>query len=245
MTARSHQRFLIVNGDDFGLSEGVNRGILRAHDEGILTSASLMVRQPGAALAAEQALRRSRLSVGLHLDLGEWAYRDGGWSTVYEVVRGDDVAAVGAEVSRQFDRFVELLGRPPTHVDSHQHAHRHEPLCSAARALAGRLNVPLRHFAPAVRYCGDFYGQGGRGEPLPDLITPAALAAVIRSLPAGVTELACHPGEDAALPSVYRDERFKEVATLCDPSVRVAIAGHAVQLISFGAAAPSLGVRQE
>src|SRR5215210_4893477 len=98
-------RSLIVNADDFGLSDGVNHGILRAHDEGIVTSASLMVRQPAASAAAGEARRRPRLSVGLHLDLGEWAFRDGGWSALYEVVPADDPAAVAGEVSRQLEAF--------------------------------------------------------------------------------------------------------------------------------------------
>jgi chitin disaccharide deacetylase len=233
MTPIPNKRYLIVNGDDFGLSEGVNRGVLWSHDHGILTSASLMVRQPAAASAAEEAIRRPRLSVGLHLNLGEWVYRDGSWMTLYEVVPLDDVAAVEAELSRQVERFVQLLGRPPTHLDSHQHLHRSDPLRTVALALAARLNVPLRHFSPAVSYCGAFYGQDGRGEPLPELITPDALANVIRSLPCGVTELACHPSQDSALQSAYREERIAEVAALCDPLVRTVIAEQQVELISF------------
>jgi len=228
-----HRRHLIVNADDFGLGEGVNRGILRAHDEGIVTSASLMVRQPAAASAAAAASSRPRLSVGLHLDLGEWEFRDGGWSTVYEVVPADDPAAVAAEVARQLDSFVRLLGRPPTHLDSHQHVHRSEPLRSAAQALAARLNIPLRHFAPAVRYRGDFYGQGGKGERLPQAITPDALARIITSLAPGVTELCCHPGDDATPPSAYCDERRVELATLCDPAIRSVLDEQAVELVSF------------
>src|SRR5689334_12175655 len=119
-------RRLIVNADDFGLSEGVNRGILRAHDRGIVTSASLMVRQPSAGAAAEEARRRPGLSLGLHLDVGEWEYRDGNWVAVYEVVGGDDATALAGEVGRQLDAFMRLVGRPPTHIDSHQHAHRSE-----------------------------------------------------------------------------------------------------------------------
>jgi predicted glycoside hydrolase/deacetylase ChbG (UPF0249 family) len=228
-----HRRYLIVNADDFGLSEGVNAGVLRAHDEGIVTSASLMVRQPAAPDAAAAAKARPRLSVGLHLDLGEWEFRDGRWATVYEVVTGDDPGAVAAEVERQLESFCRLMARPPTHLDSHQHAHRGEPLRSAAQSLSARLNVPLRHFTPAVRYCGDFYGQGGKGEALPHLIAPAALVRTISSLALGVTELCCHPGDDAALRSAYRDERRVELAALCDPAVRTALRAHSVELISF------------
>ena len=226
-------RQLIVNADDFGLSEGVNRGIARAHEHGIVTSASLMVRQPGAADAAAYAKSHPRLSVGLHLDLGEWVYRGGQWVVLYEVVPPDDATAVAVEVGRQLEAFVRLLGRPPTHVDSHQHAHRGEPLLSAAAALAARLGVSLRHFSPDVAYCGDFYGQGGKGEPYPEAVTPEALCRVIGGLAPGVTELACHPGDDPALPSPYARERIVEVETLCHRSVRQALRDHDVRLVSF------------
>ena len=226
-------RLLLVNADDFGLTEGVNRGIVRAHEHGIVTSASLMVRQPGARGAADYARSRPALSVGLHLDLGEWEYHGGRWAVKYEVVPPDDASAVAAEVRRQFEAFLRLVGRPPTHVDSHQHAHRSEPLLGAAAALASRLGVPLRHFTPAVAYRGDFYGQGGKGEPYPDAITPDALARVVGSLPPGVTELACHPGDDPTLDSVYARERVAEVDALCHPIVRRALAEQGVRLVSF------------
>ena len=227
------EKFLIVNADDFGLSPGVNRGIVRAHEGGIVTSASLMVRQPGAADAAEYARSNPCLSVGLHLDLGEWVYRGGEWSALYQVVPPHDAGAVRDEAARQIETFLHLLGRPPTHVDSHQHAHRAEPLHGIAQSLAAQLRVPLRHFTPGVHYCGHFYGQGGKGDPLPQLITPAALTEVIRALPPGVTELACHPGDDPALDSPYRDERAVEVQALCHPMVRAALDEQGVKLVVF------------
>ena len=68
-------RFLIVNADDFGQSAGVNRGVAMAHEQGIVTSASLMVRWPAATGAAAFGRAHPGLSVGLHVDLGEWARR--------------------------------------------------------------------------------------------------------------------------------------------------------------------------
>ena len=73
------KRYLIVNADDFGLSAGVNRGVIEAHERGIVTSASLMVRPPAAAEAAADARAYPELSLGLHVDLGEWSYREGEW----------------------------------------------------------------------------------------------------------------------------------------------------------------------
>src|SRR5260370_1012884 len=123
-----NKHFLIVNSDDFGLSEGVNAVIIRAHEQGILTSASLMVRWPAAKKAANYAKRNPKLGVGLHVDLGEWVFSEGEWKPKYQVVPTDDEAAVRAEVSHQIDLFHALMGKPPTHLDSHQHVHRNEPV---------------------------------------------------------------------------------------------------------------------
>src|SRR5262249_8159232 len=92
MAARS----LIVNADDFGLTPRANPAVGMAHEQGMVTSASLMVRWPAAAEAAEYARQHPTLGVGLHLDLGEWVYRGGGWVARYEVVPADDAAAVAA-----------------------------------------------------------------------------------------------------------------------------------------------------
>src|SRR5205807_9210808 len=62
-------KYLIVNGDDFGASSGVNRGIMEAHLHGILTSASLPVNTPGEDEAVRLAAVLLDLSVGLHVDL--------------------------------------------------------------------------------------------------------------------------------------------------------------------------------
>ena len=117
------RRLLIVNADDFGQSAGVNRGIIAAHERGIVTRASLMVRWPTATAAAAYARGNPRFGVGLHLDLGEWTYRDGAWPALYEVVSLQDAHAIAEEVSRQLAAFREIVGRDPTHLDSHQHVH--------------------------------------------------------------------------------------------------------------------------
>jgi predicted glycoside hydrolase/deacetylase ChbG (UPF0249 family) len=212
----------------------VNRGIIRAHEEGIVTSTSLMVRWPAAAEAARYALQHPRLSFGLHLDLAEWVYRDDQWTLRYEVVPADDEAAVIAEVSRQLEAFRHLLGKDPTHIDSHQHVHRNEPVRSVVSQLARKLSVPLRSFTTRVQYCGDFYGQTGEGEPYPEGISLDSLLRTIQNLPVGMTELGCHPGEDEQLDSVYRIERMREVAVLCHPQVRAALESQSVVLCSFG-----------
>jgi predicted glycoside hydrolase/deacetylase ChbG (UPF0249 family) len=229
-------RALIVTADDFGQSRGINRGIVEAHERGIVTSASLMVRYPAAADAAVYARAHPTLSVGLHVDLGEWTCRDWIWSARYTVVPHDDAAAVEEEVGRQVNRFHELVGRPPTHLDSHQHVHRREPVRSVLGALAHAFGIPLRETDDRIGYSGAFYGQTAHGQPWPDAITVAGLIRTLEGLPAGLTELGCHPGYADDLDTVYRAERAREVATLCDPRVRDALGHLDIRLTSFGVA---------
>jgi predicted glycoside hydrolase/deacetylase ChbG (UPF0249 family) len=227
-------RHLIVNADDFGLSPGVNRGIIECAERGILTSASLMVRWPAASEAAAYAKQSRKISAGLHVDLGEWILRNGEWELLYKVVDCENPIAVEAEIARQVDEFRRLLGRNPSHLDSHQHVHRNDPIRSFMLALAGQLNIPLRECDPRVRYCGDFYGQGAEGD-LPGAITVANLKNILNSLSEGVTELGCHPGYDDGLQTPYRAERTEEVRVLCDPAVREHLAALKIALISFDA----------
>lgn len=229
-------RRLIVNADDFGATNGVNRGIVEAHEKGIVTSASLMIRQPAVDDAIELATAHPRLAVGLHVDLGEWAYRNGDWHAVYEVVDTDDVDGVHDEVAKQVGRFEELVGRSPTHLDSHQHVHQRGPAADAVAAAGRRLSVPVRHADDSVRYLGSFYGQLAKGEPWRDVLTIDGLVGLLRPLPEGTTELGCHPGYADGLAetgTMYVAEREVELQVLCDPAVRAALDDLGIELISF------------
>lgn len=227
------KKILIVNADDFGLTTGVNAGIIRAHEHGIVTSASLMVRGAAAADAAAYAKARPQLGVGLHVDLCEWRCVNDEWRLAYEVVPLSDERAVRAEVLRQLETFMRLMGRIPTHIDSHQHIHHEEPLKTILAAHAKKLGVVLRHADSRVNYCGAFYGQSDKGYAYPEGISPSALVNILHALPPGVSELGCHPGLDAELDSVYRVERELECAALCDARVRAAVAAEKIELGSF------------
>ncbi len=226
-------RFLIVNADDFGMSRAVNRGIIEAHEQGVVTSASLLVHWPGAQEAAAYAVRRPELGLGLHLDLGEWTWNGSEWRAVYERAPLDHPSATAEEVERQLALFRELVGRDPTHLDSHQHVHRQEPTRGVVLAFSEALGVPLRGCAEGVRFWGAFYGQSNHGERLPDMIGVAALVDFLEGLPPGVTELACHPGSDDGPGPGYRAERALEALTLRDPRVRAVIAKRGITLCSF------------
>jgi chitin disaccharide deacetylase len=228
------ERVAIVNADDFGLSAGINRGVVEAHTEGIVTSASLMVRGPASREAAALATAHPRLSVGLHVDLSEWTYRDGEWEEAYAVVAVDDLGAVEQEIRRQLAAFRALCGRDPSHLDSHQHVHSWQPgVGDVLERVGAELGVPVRQRRGGVNYTGIFHGQNRYGAPYPPGIRVETLVSVLRELDTGITEIGCHPARDTDFDSVYRDERRMELATLCDERVRQAVETEGVVLRSF------------
>ena len=224
---------LIVNADDYGLSEGVNRGIATAHSSGILTSASLMVLAPAAASAAEASRAMPDLGVGLHLDVGEWEFSDGGWKAVYERAALDDAPALAREVDAQIAMFKRLVGTLPTHIDSHQHAHRNDPLKSILVDKCRGLGIPLRHFTEGVRYLGDFYGQDDKGTSYAERVSPQFLVTLLSKIADGATELCCHPAAEVDFKGMYAAERLNELDALCDPEVKVELRERGIELSSF------------
>lgn len=217
-------RHLIVNADDLGLTKGVNRAILDCHLGGVVTSASLMVERPAAAEAAALARRHPSLSVGLHWD-------PAGLQAASPTPGRSEVEA---DLEGQLERFRELVGRDPTHLDSHWHAHREPPADGAFRELGARLGVPVRGQGD-VAYIGGFYAQWEWKVTELEYVSVEFLCRLLHEEVSGAwTEIGCHPGYvDAALDSVYLHEREAEVRTLTDPRVRAEIERLDIRLIGF------------
>ena len=204
-------RRLIVNADDLGFTPGINRGILEAHERGIVTSTSLMVDRPAAAEGAEIARATPSLSVGLHAVLDHQ----------------DELTVTAetcdAELGRQLARFEELVGARPTHLDSHHHAHRNSRIRDVFLAFAERHALPMREHT--VRHCPDYYG-----EPAIDVEN---LLLILGRLSDGDTELGCHPGYADGLVSRYTVERERELDALTDPRVRARLDELGIELIGW------------
>src|SRR5258706_3311102 len=108
-------KYLIVNGDDFGASHGINRGIIEAHRQGILTSTSLLVTLPRSEEAAHLGRAVPDLSIGLHVH-----FHSGGREPI---LSRSDAGSWRVELHRQCRRFEELLGCPPPPFTSHPNMH--------------------------------------------------------------------------------------------------------------------------
>ena len=246
-------RRLIVNADDLGRTVGINDGVLAAHRDGIVTSATLMVCYAAAADAARRLAEAPALGVGLHLQLsggrpllsaeqvpslvdarGDLPRRPDGLATARR-------EHVERELRAQLERFEELVGRAPTHLDSHHHAHARTAIFEVVAGLAAERSLPVRGASPEVAaaleargvrttdaFDDRFYDEG---------VDLATLHAALDQLAAGVTELMCHPGrcdDELRGASTYAEPRDREVELLCAPSVRARVADLGIELIHFG-----------
>ncbi len=219
---------LIVNADDFGHSEGVNRGIAEAHRDGIVTSTSLMVNEAATARAVEIGESHPSLSIGLHVCITDELARP-----LVDLTAG---RALRAALERQLERFRELMGREPDHLDSHHNVHLLPEALPAFRAAAAERGLWLRA-QPPLQYFSGFFGQWD-GESHLEHIAPASLIGMLeREVGEGITELGCHPGyAGPELESTYALERETELRTLCDPRVRERIDELGIELVDSRAA---------
>jgi predicted glycoside hydrolase/deacetylase ChbG (UPF0249 family) len=219
------ERYLIFNADDFGASPGVNRGIVEAHARGVVTSASLTV----TGRSTEEAVALSRdhpgLAIGLHWDV---------WGEDERAFDVHDVAAVRDEFQRQLETFEALLGRLPTHVDSHRHAHREQGVFEEFVTLVEPLGIPLRGDG-RVAFVGGFYAQWEWRVTNLEYVSVPFLEKMLREeVSEGWTEFSCHPGYvSAGYPAVYHAEREAELATLTDPRIRRTIDELGIRLASY------------
>ena len=151
-------RRLIVNADDFGRSHSINEAVIRAHREGILTTASLMVNEPACAEAVALAKENPKLGVGLHLTLlqghstlppekipelvnsrGEFSNSPVGAGMSY-FFRCNLRKQLRAEIHAQFEKF-RATGLPLDHVNGHLHLHLHPTIFKILMEDAEKLGI--------------------------------------------------------------------------------------------------------
>jgi predicted glycoside hydrolase/deacetylase ChbG (UPF0249 family) len=268
---------LIVNADDYGRTPGVSQGIRKAHLEGIVTSTTALMNMPGVDEALGQVLVECpNLGLGVHLVAtsgrpvlpanrvssltggGEFFLRQ-------QAARLDQIelSELGQEWQAQIDRFVQVTGRKPDHLDSHHHfTHFSLPIFRLMLSLAGELGCAVRSTLP-VRRPGE---SGGLPRPIyekmaevvpalleesgirhpdhfeatfyNDTVSPEYLSWILDGLLEGVTELMCHPGyADQDLlgerGSGYNRPRENELATLTDARILELVQHRGIKLISY------------
>ena len=230
-------KYLIPNADDFGFTRDVNRGIVEAHRNGILTATTLMA--SGAAFddAVELARQNPDLDIGVHLVLVDL---DGFPPTIPRLIFSLPKMRIYDVLAGQV-RKVLAAGIQPTHLDTHKHTHLLPQVFNAVVRIAEEFHIPWvrRRFGPfrwlpTRRCCSTDHFTGFR---LTGRYGAAELAEVIRGLPEGSTEFMCHPGlcteELRAARTRLKESRRRELDALTSPEVRAALEESGVTLARY------------
>jgi predicted glycoside hydrolase/deacetylase ChbG (UPF0249 family) len=247
---------LIINADDFGLTDGVCRGIVEAINHGLVSSTSAMVCMPGAAERIARWAPQINGKIGLHLQLtGDCApclppeeipslvNARGRLPRKPEDVRAEP-EQVAKEWRAQAARLREL-GIEPSHLDSHHHIHEGPEYFPVYAEIAAELAKPVRNQKRCMANILDTRGVAhpatcvtgwfGENTDLPWLI--ACLEAAYEKVGAGqLVELMCHPGhadDELRAISTYADQREKELKVLTSPEAAKALARLDIQIVDW------------
>ncbi len=220
---------VIINADDFGLSRGVNYGIIDSHLKGIVTSATLMMNAKATKHAIALAKDTPSLKVGIHLVL-TWGrpLLDDVLSLVDETghfkkqifVYGNPYSVNLDELEREWTAQIEKCleaDLTPTHLDSHHHVHGIKRFYPVIKKLSDKYGLPVRnageHFTDIQTltdiFFDDFYGDG---------IVDSYFEKLLERVGDGKSvEVMTHPAyldETLMQESSYNMQRLKETSVL-------------------------------
>lgn len=236
---------LIVNADDFGLSQGNTIGIVLAHQQGIVTSTTCLMNMPYTEFALQLAHQYPSLGVGVHLTItvgkplieGKFSYTDDNGffkkkSTYIDKQPHAKEEELYYEWKAQIEKFIAITGHKPTHIDSHHHVHLLPWHQDIAIKLAKEYDIPMRqreHILETYEYvrCDDRMYD--------DDINYAFVTQAM-STDDEILELMCHPALlDQRLYDIssYSLPRMKELELLSSPQLKQFIHDHHIALINF------------
>ncbi|MGP3590799.1 chitin disaccharide deacetylase [Vagococcus sp. WN89Y] len=248
------ERLLIVNADDFGLSKGQNYGIIDSYRHGVVTSTTALVNGEAIDHAVQLSLELPKLAIGMHFvltlgkplslmpgltrqgQLGKWI-----WHMADEDILPLD--EITHELECQYQRFITLFGREPTHIDSHHHIHMIPQIFPIVAHFAARRGLPVRFDRKSVFNDADFElpvrsTQGFSSEFYGEDVSETCFLQVLDASEArgeSSVEVMCHPAfvDNTLRQSAYCYPRLTELAVLTSPSLKYAIAERGYQLGNF------------
>lgn len=211
-------KYLIVNADDFGYSYGINKGIIKAHEAGIVTSTTVLVDEIAAHEAAGLA-KYPKLSVGLH----------------FNPKPNEDLES---DFKRQLELFESIVGRQPDSVDTHkQLPTNRENIKKMLLDYSITTDTPVRSLGQ-TKFIDSFCGieLGGSGSVDETKVTVDSLKRAIDEAIEGVNELMTHVGycdEYLLTRSSYSTTREKELKSILDPSIKSYIQSKGLKLVNW------------
>ncbi len=247
-------KLLIVNADDFGLCKAQNYGIIEAFHHGVVTSTTAMMNTATVGHAAELSAAHPELAVGMHFVLtlgrpltpmpglvrndvlGKWIWEQAEAETL-------PLDEIERELACQFARFIELFGRPPTHIDSHHHVHMIPQIFPLVESFAKEKDLPMRIDRDAVRKDSivlhgarstQGFDSGFYGDNITETLFLNTLENAIERQENSL-EIMCHPSfiDHTILASQYCYPRLTELDILTSASLKQAISERGFRLGSF------------
>lgn len=226
---------LIINADDFGYREGINRGIIYAHQNGLVTSASLFTDREGTDEAVRLARENPGLALGIHLDLDRFFNVEHGVGLITGWIDPKpSITHVQDECRRQLDRFFSF-GFTPDHIDSHHHAHLNCEIFPLVCNLAREYHIPVirlfeTHFPEAADFAFCQRAACDHGLKFVDHFLEGWYWGNIDES-YECAELMTHPGYG----EIWREA---ELAHCCQPKLKQYFAEQQIDLLRFSDAFP-------
>jgi hypothetical protein len=219
---------VVINGDDFGFSDGVCRALIELLDAGAISNTTVMIAAAHAPARVRQYASHLAGRAGVHLQLSNGSPLSGGPAArtlidaatrqfrPREETEHSDPAEIEREWRRQIETVTELLGTRPTHLDSHHGVHRLDNCLDIYLGLAAEYNLPVRggrdiaaqmqahRVSGSSELIRDWTGRDLGLDALKDRL----LAAQRDSRAGEVIEVVAHPG--------YSDAYLRSASSLSD-----------------------------
>lgn len=230
---------IIINADDFGLSEGVNEGIIKSHRDGVVLSTTIMANGPAYEQAISLANANPHLGVGIHLvaTFGKPLRNDvpsliDDHGNFKRVVEGNVSHINEEELFLEWCTQIETVSKDIhlSHFDSHHHVHLNPKFSNLINRISNKYHLPYRGCNTisqvSVRLEESFYQEGvsiknierllfENSEPFDLMVHPAYLDNQLKNL------------------TSYYDDRLKELDVLCSSEVKKMIKEHGIQICSY------------
>ncbi|MEW6556410.1 MAG: ChbG/HpnK family deacetylase [Elusimicrobiota bacterium] len=221
---------LIVNADDFGYSDGINRGIVYAYQKGVVTSTSLFVNKPFTDDAVRYAKENQNLGVGIHLDLDDFFEVDHKQGRIVELKNPQqNLDELKTEIRNQIEKYLSF-SLQCDHLDSHHHSHLHPLVLPAACEVASQYKIQN------IRFFRKFYLSQDEFEKQKQVLQGYNLKFVPHFIEGWywgnidenyeIAELMTHPGYG----ELWRE---LELAHSCQYDLRTYLSTQNIQLIKF------------
>ena len=253
-------RALLINADDFGLTDGVSRAIAELLESRAISNTTIMICVEGAENCCKRYLT-SDISkyAGVHLQTTPECHHNRPLSPASEIptlvdahgyfkpiyhedwVNPDEVRL---EWERQIIKTAEVLGHKPSHMDSHHGTHRRESLTPIYLELAAKYKIPVRGGWTLNQVDGSKLGVKssalsnsdwtGQNKSLQEL--KISVLQLINSLNEGVPEIVVHPGfydEELRVSSTWNEVRQNDYQILKELHEEKWLQSQGINLISF------------